>query len=914
MAGPQAQAHDQAQEPSGKCEIRPGTRFGAPRDEYEVDEEIGSGAAARVFACRRLRTGEVRAVKVIDLRRMRLGDFEGHLAKLDRECQILRKLRHDRIVGLLDVFQTEDFGFLVMERIWGGELFDKIVKSRRFSEEEARHVFRQLLEGIGYMHSQNVIHRDIKPENILIVSSEAAGAGSPAMLHTVKIGDFGLSKIISEGMSVAKTFVGTPQYWAPEVLSVQTGGPPYGNAADFWGLGAVLFVMLSGRYPFDGKQVPLEQQIRTAAFNMSTAKWRSVSDEAKDLVRGLLRVDASERFGLAQCLQHPWVTGSAELSPAWTPCMPPAERPDCHLMPLPESMEDAALGARKESDPVSESLSKAKTASAVTVTDDAPCDSLQGQLECQRPRRYWMATLALLCCVVLWQCWRSIDTGGAYVDFGRRQGVWKPERMWPQDFDALDRGTSPTLCSSDPSACEAPSKEQHLTDRSSQQVPQHMGQLPWIQQALQHANDDCAEKETIFRLNELLRLQVSIAGSLEMACLALRHADLGLADATHQVYRQARDLFEHAAGTVSRYAEVAGQVSHVVLPDLLLAVQESEPALAVSLLEMVKAWVANMSRDGEETRQRYRQLQQSIEGLVQRARSTKLGADQRLAESVLSSDSAQSAELVRSHLNHLAAEGGQLAQIASPPAGGDGLGRQARICTPKAKGADDEAWRQSALELLFMAPGIASQSLPALTPFDFSASSPSPSQGEHDDEWMTVEDGEGDDEHEGGGKAEEGRAELAEQRPVVKFTPREKSDPGAAAQSSMALLKALKELRRVDSILQGCSSFWANMDTTVEKLSQMKEHTEALVKSASNSQKLKDRFEQRLKEYTTFWTSLEQLCRQYCKDHQSASTRMQDFMRQVTDATDLVDTTESVRRGVVMRAGKQNPGRDIVEL
>ena len=85
----------------------------------------------------------------------------------------------------------------------------------------------------------------------------------------------------------------------------------------------------------------------------------------------------------------------------------------------------------------------------------------------------------------------------------------------------------------------------------------------------------------------------------------------------------------------------------------------------------------------QETRQRYRQLQQSIEGLVQRARSTKLGADQRLAESVLSSDSAQSAELVRSQLAHLSAEAGQLAQIASPPAGGDGLGRQARICTPK---------------------------------------------------------------------------------------------------------------------------------------------------------------------------------------------------------------------------------------
>ena len=113
-----------------------------------------------------------------------------------------------------------------------------------------RHSFRQLLEGVGYMHSRNVIHRDLKPENILIVSSCSSDPDpcKSHALHEVKLTDFGLSKVISDDVSQAKTCVGTPQYWAPEVLDSQRSGGTYDQAADFWGLGAVLFVMLSGQW------------------------------------------------------------------------------------------------------------------------------------------------------------------------------------------------------------------------------------------------------------------------------------------------------------------------------------------------------------------------------------------------------------------------------------------------------------------------------------------------------------------------------------------------------------------------------------------------------------------------------------------------------------------------------------------
>merc|ERR1712039_1155740 len=96
----------------------------------------------------------------------------------------------------------------------------------------------------------------------------------------------------------------------------------------------------------------------------------------------------------------------------------------------------------------------------------------------------------------------------------------------------------------------------------------------------------------------------------------------------------------------------------------------------------------------------------------------------------------------------------------------------------------------------------------------------------------------------------------------------------AIAHSSTSLLRALRELKRVDEILQGCSAFWANMDGTVQKLTQMKEHTECLVNFTSNSKPLRERFEQRLAVYTNFWISLQKLCRQYYRNHQAAAIKM----------------------------------------
>ena len=138
-----------------------------------------------------------------------------------------------------------------MELVRGGDLFDRIVEKGKYTEGEARLVMQKVLSAVKYLHSKDIIHRDLKPENILLME--------PNNDTEVKITDFGLAKRTNqEGL---KTFCGTPQYFAPEVLKRKNtvkGLGSYGTAADMWSLGVVLFILLSGAFPFDDDNL-LEQ-------------------------------------------------------------------------------------------------------------------------------------------------------------------------------------------------------------------------------------------------------------------------------------------------------------------------------------------------------------------------------------------------------------------------------------------------------------------------------------------------------------------------------------------------------------------------------------------------------------------------------------------------------------------------------
>lgn len=270
--------------------------IGDPKNPYQLVEKIGQGVSAAVYKAVRFEDGDFKdyAVKAVSLAKLKLhGDFSGMIVKLKQETSILFTLRHKNIVSLYDVIEEKDsILYLVME-LSGGDLHSHIVKNERMLEDDARVVFVQLVDALKHIHAKGIVHRDIKPENILIHKSTSTH------LH-VKITDFGQSKLVDDGYTMAKTTVGTREYWAPEVF----GSTCYDEKADLWSLGVVLYVMLEGTYPFDDHGKTMEEQIRNAEVEFKTPN--RPSKQAQEIITGLIKVSPQDRLTLKQLSEMPW--------------------------------------------------------------------------------------------------------------------------------------------------------------------------------------------------------------------------------------------------------------------------------------------------------------------------------------------------------------------------------------------------------------------------------------------------------------------------------------------------------------------------------------------------------------------------------------------------------------------------------
>lgn len=185
---------------------------------------------------------------------------------------------------------------LVMELCAGGDLLNFVRKRKKCDEPLAKVLFKQIIEGIGYIHSKSILHRDIKLDNILL-----DGKGN------VKIADFGVSKTVKRG-EVMFEQSGTPAYIAPEIIKNEGYK---GFKADLWSAGVVLFALLFGTVPFKANNMKdLHQQILQARYNMK----EDISEDAKSLIRGLLTTDPKRRLSVKKVLMHPWLAGTELLS------------------------------------------------------------------------------------------------------------------------------------------------------------------------------------------------------------------------------------------------------------------------------------------------------------------------------------------------------------------------------------------------------------------------------------------------------------------------------------------------------------------------------------------------------------------------------------------------------------------------
>jgi calcium/calmodulin-dependent protein kinase I len=231
------------------------------------------------------------AIKIIDKGKLN----KEELAVIHDEVDIMQKVSHPNCVKMYELYDTKKKLYMVLEILRGGELFDRIVKKRFFSEQQAAQVIQSVVSAIQYLHKIGVVHRDLKPENLLYATKEDDSI--------IKLTDFGLAKFTQVKMATA---CGTPGYVAPEILS----GKPYGPEVDLWSVGVILYILLCGFPPFyDENTSNLYRTIKAGKFDFPSPYWDEISDPAKNLISRLLTVDPKQRATSEQVLAHPWVSG-----------------------------------------------------------------------------------------------------------------------------------------------------------------------------------------------------------------------------------------------------------------------------------------------------------------------------------------------------------------------------------------------------------------------------------------------------------------------------------------------------------------------------------------------------------------------------------------------------------------------------
>lgn len=253
--------------------------------QYEMGEKLGEGTFGKVILATHKITKEKVAIKILDkLRINRKEDQE----RINREIEILKKVKHYNIIKLLTNFENESKIYIIQEYIPGYELFEYLQNNKRLSEREACLFYQQIISGIEYLHKLGIAHRDLKPENILLSYSKV-----------LKIIDFGLSILYSKN-ELLRTQCGSPCYAPPEMI----GGKSYkGISADIWSSGIILFMMLTGHLPFNELT---NKKLYNKILNGKYTIPKDLSEEAKNLIKKILEVNPKKRITIEQIKQHPW--------------------------------------------------------------------------------------------------------------------------------------------------------------------------------------------------------------------------------------------------------------------------------------------------------------------------------------------------------------------------------------------------------------------------------------------------------------------------------------------------------------------------------------------------------------------------------------------------------------------------------
>ena len=262
-------------------------------DKYEVKQKIGKGKFGLVKAGINKETKKPVAIKIMAKKNMDKSDME--LAKV--EIDILKISQHPNIIKLYDVFENENYIYIIMENCSGGDLLSYFeYHEYELPEPKVCEIIHKLSMAVYYLHSYGIVHRDLKPENILMTDLSATA--------DIRLLDFGLSKIIGNDEKCTEPY-GTLSFVAPEVLQ----GKPYDKSVDIWSIGIIAILLLCGYLPFDDKHSEREiaRQTIQDPVPYDNKIWSKISPEAKQFVDGLLQKKPEKRYTIKEVLEHPWI-------------------------------------------------------------------------------------------------------------------------------------------------------------------------------------------------------------------------------------------------------------------------------------------------------------------------------------------------------------------------------------------------------------------------------------------------------------------------------------------------------------------------------------------------------------------------------------------------------------------------------
>ena len=262
-----------------------------PNQLYIRKKILGRGSFGIVYLVKHKELSRYFAMKVIKKTSKNKEEEEN----LMNEINILRKLDHPNILKITDFYPLKTEYNIITEYCQEGELFDEIKAHAPFNEILTAWYMRQILSAVSYCHSMNIIHRDLKPENILIVKRVKNG------FHPIKIIDFGTAKVFQKEKS-EHLLIGSAYYIAPEVLSRN-----YSELCDLWSCGVIMYILLTGRPPFNGiNEEEIMKKIKEGNYDLSKYPWGIISEDAKNLVKGLLQIDPKKRYSAQDALNHKW--------------------------------------------------------------------------------------------------------------------------------------------------------------------------------------------------------------------------------------------------------------------------------------------------------------------------------------------------------------------------------------------------------------------------------------------------------------------------------------------------------------------------------------------------------------------------------------------------------------------------------